>query len=508
MSKRTRNPAWVPSKPTKLSTAPNRLIDDEFYLMKISGKLNSDVIPMESINPKKSWIDDLFNPKEVRNKTIDQERSKRIAKKIESDNLLRYMGGKGQSRGAVDRVNQMLEAREAEEKKQKIAKLAKLFEVPKAKKKRKTKQVVFEEAPESDYTGISKILEIDTTGFAPVDMQEDDKPGNAKKKSGRDTDPPKLTKGAIRNAMNRKGAPLAPTELAYKQIAADRAAREKMMEDFASDEEDEIEVIPYVFTSFEEKQRLQAEKTVHDVEAQILKARRGSIRALREVHWTRRYWLGMARAINLKMRRKKGTYSWFTEDPAQVIPQLFFGSQEASQDADSLLSNGITHVVNITMSAEFHHPGRFIYLRLRVDDNEFMSEEDGMNFLHDAAELLGRLERKGACVLVHCHSGISRAPTAIIAHLIVNKRVNLKDAIDLCTSIRPEVDINRGFKYFLALLEFRERGFTSVHYDRRFRSGKYNAFLEQNHPNERSSMGAMETYYSFWWGREYLKIHE
>ena len=213
----------------------------------------------------------------------------------------------------------------------------------------------------------------------------------------------------------------------------------------------------------------------------------------------------MARAINFKMRRRKGTYSWWSEDPAQVIPQLFLGSQEASQDLDGLLSNGITHVVNITKKAPFHHPGRFIYLRLCVDDNEFMTEEEGMSFLHDAAELLGRLERKGACVLVHCKSGISRAPTAIIAHLIVNKRVNLKDAIDLCTAIRPEVELNRGFKWFLALLEFRERGFTSVHNDRRFRSnGKYITFLEQEHRNVRSSKGVMDTYYSFWWGREYL----
>ena len=93
MSKRSRKAGWVPSKPAKLSTSPNRLIDDQFYLMKISGKINSDVIPEESIDPKKSWIDGLFKPKEVRDNTFDSERSRKNTKRIENDNLLRCTHG-------------------------------------------------------------------------------------------------------------------------------------------------------------------------------------------------------------------------------------------------------------------------------------------------------------------------------------------------------------------------------------------------------------------------------
>jgi len=56
-------------------------------------------------------------------------------------------------------------------------------------------------------------------------------------------------------------------------------------------------------------------------------------------------------------------------------------------------------------------------------------------------------------IFVHCLAGSSRAPTAVLAYLITEKRIPLVDAYNYITSLRSFVRPNNRFLFQLAMLE-------------------------------------------------------
>jgi protein-tyrosine phosphatase len=56
-------------------------------------------------------------------------------------------------------------------------------------------------------------------------------------------------------------------------------------------------------------------------------------------------------------------------------------------------------------------------------------------------------------ILVHCTAGASRAPSCVMAYLLVCKKISLNDAYAYLSAIRPQVMPNKGFLFQLATLE-------------------------------------------------------
>ena len=49
-------------------------------------------------------------------------------------------------------------------------------------------------------------------------------------------------------------------------------------------------------------------------------------------------------------------------------------------------------------------------------------------------------------VLVHCNAGVSRAPTVVIAFLMIHQKLNYKEAFELVKKHRQQIKLNEGFK--------------------------------------------------------------
>jgi hypothetical protein len=64
-------------------------------------------------------------------------------------------------------------------------------------------------------------------------------------------------------------------------------------------------------------------------------------------------------------------------------------------------------------------------------------------------------------VLVHCFAGKSRATTFLLAYLIKERKINLKDGLDLVWKVRPIAAPNPGFMIQLKALEKNVLGATS-----------------------------------------------
>ena len=125
---------------------------------------------------------------------------------------------------------------------------------------------------------------------------------------------------------------------------------------------------------------------------------------------------------------------------AEILPRLFVGDKAA---AEHLPYCGVRNVVNATERVPCHHEARGVnYLRVDVDDNE-------MAPIHKHFEASNRFINLALAandgVLVHCHSGISRSVTLVVAYLIAERGFSLDAAIAHVCEARPQARPNPGF---------------------------------------------------------------
>lgn len=73
----------------------------------------------------------------------------------------------------------------------------------------------------------------------------------------------------------------------------------------------------------------------------------------------------------------------------------YFGSAEVAQNEDLLKQFGITHVVNATKAIDDFFPGKFIYVRVRIDDDDNVDPVGMCNVFRGTARLLTNIEEKG-----------------------------------------------------------------------------------------------------------------
>ena len=123
-----------------------------------------------------------------------------------------------------------------------------------------------------------------------------------------------------------------------------------------------------------------------------------------------------------------------------VTPNVFIGRVLNNVEADELLNNGVTAVVDMT--CEFSEADNFIalnkkYLNIQVLDLTAPS----IASLDQVADFIMAESREGA-VYVHCKIGYSRSVAAVAAYLLKSNKVNtVKEAIKIIKKARPTVVI-------------------------------------------------------------------
>jgi hypothetical protein len=84
-----------------------------------------------------------------------------------------------------------------------------------------------------------------------------------------------------------------------------------------------------------------------------------------------------------------------------------------------------------------------IWLNLHALDN---SEQNISQYFDKAFEFLDRMEKEKKTCIIHCHAGINRSATILLAYFIKKMQIKLYDGYEFLNLIRPGIIYNIGFR--------------------------------------------------------------
>ena len=128
----------------------------------------------------------------------------------------------------------------------------------------------------------------------------------------------------------------------------------------------------------------------------------------------------------------------FSNNADQIIPRLWLGNFESSQDEQFLKQNRITVIFNCTKDLPFLKlPGVYKY-RVPVHDNLQMSEILSMkDWIEKVVPLIDLHYQKGRSILIHCFAGMQRSAIITLSYLYAYQTKDPGEALYLIKSNRP-----------------------------------------------------------------------
>lgn len=148
---------------------------------------------------------------------------------------------------------------------------------------------------------------------------------------------------------------------------------------------------------------------------------------------------------------RRSNSSMSISGPSRILSYLFLGSKSDAKDKSGLLRNKIKFVLNCTPKRSddpengcpnyFEKEKTFVYKRIPIFDNR---GEDMAAHIDFAIQFIEQSRHHGN-ILVHCHKGISRSSSFIIAYLIKVESFTFDEALSFIQSCRPQVSPNEAF---------------------------------------------------------------
>ncbi len=135
-------------------------------------------------------------------------------------------------------------------------------------------------------------------------------------------------------------------------------------------------------------------------------------------------------------------------DVDRITDQLWLGSLQAPENADWLTQEKITHIITLlsehTLRNIDPHNKCLEKFVINIHDTPSTNIYDYFDTYSNIVKRI--LTNPKAQILIHCHAGISRSPTLIIAILAKLQGLNVQSAWDFVKSKRCCVKPNEGFK--------------------------------------------------------------
>ena len=119
-----------------------------------------------------------------------------------------------------------------------------------------------------------------------------------------------------------------------------------------------------------------------------------------------------------------------------IIPNIYLGNYNASQDLDFLKKNNIKLIVNCSKAIEFLNNYECEKVRVPIDDNRIFKNNDILKHIKVINKINDFIE-KNENVLIHCRLGSQRSANIVLLYLIKHKNLEMNFATQLIKQKRP-----------------------------------------------------------------------
>eukprot|EP00667_Euglena_gracilis_P017068 EG_transcript_17941 len=133
-------------------------------------------------------------------------------------------------------------------------------------------------------------------------------------------------------------------------------------------------------------------------------------------------------------------------DVVEIKDNLYLSGLLGTNATDHLHSLGITHILTLGMEGPLSSSSHFTYRCIKKED---LCYEDLLSSFEEAIEFINSSHK----CLIHCHKGVSRSPTIIVAYLMSQQNISLDVALAAVRQRRPVVSPNYGFLRQLRLFQ-------------------------------------------------------
>lgn len=132
------------------------------------------------------------------------------------------------------------------------------------------------------------------------------------------------------------------------------------------------------------------------------------------------------------------------DDLSQITPSIFISGFTCASNQNNLDNNNIKYIINCTntVSNYFENNSSLTYLRIPIDDTYNQHIEQYFDMTYNTIE---QAIKENKNVLVHCHAGVSRSVTIVIAYLMRKNNLTYEQARTFVKSKRSIIDPNPDF---------------------------------------------------------------
>ena len=128
---------------------------------------------------------------------------------------------------------------------------------------------------------------------------------------------------------------------------------------------------------------------------------------------------------------------------SRITDTLYISGKEDCMNLPVLQEHGISHIINMTTDIPNHFiDSKIHYLSLPALDSHRQTLTE---FFQIAFSFIEAAKEKHGRVLVHCHAGISRSSSMVIAYLMWSRRWRFTETIEFVKQQRSCIDPNIGF---------------------------------------------------------------
>lgn len=146
-------------------------------------------------------------------------------------------------------------------------------------------------------------------------------------------------------------------------------------------------------------------------------------------------------SINKLYVESMKTYNKIQSDADFIYQNIYLGSVIAANNYQWLKDNKITHVLGlIDYQTKYSDIKYLVY-----GDANDMPDQNIIQYFKSCFKFIDESLNEGGNILIHCHAGISRSSTIVIAYLMYKYGMNLPEAFEFTKKERPIIHPNYGF---------------------------------------------------------------